>query len=473
MEVFDTLRRLMWWLVAIAALILVVAVVIKLLFKGRLDGGGRKIQVKETLDDSGLKETKDAPTGFVFGLVDSWQDRLVHRKRYVYKPFGNEGHVAIFGGSGTGKTSALLIPSLRAYPGPFFTIDISGDIERNVHCDDKFILAPELGEESATINVMAEIDAAEDDDERQEEMHQLSNRLIPVMEKDSEAEQFFCRTARDIFLAAMMVFYELGLDFCQICIEVYAMSFTELYEYVEKSKNVDALAHIKSLKTANEKNVSGAKATLDEHIRLFAQSRKVQAVLSRPEEGRVEVRCSDLEDKHIFLIVPDAKQEYYAPFQQLVVEQFMAYISRRTFVPDKDKRILFALDEFASLRLQLRQPMQKYRKQGCDIVLLTQSLADIDYMYGEGQRRIIMDNVWWTVVLSAWDTETRNYFSELVGKEDQKKESSTSGDRGGSTTSSYEQQYAIHPTVWRTLKNKLVVIHRGGYIHLANNYYYK
>lgn len=473
MEVFDTLRRLMWWLVAIAALILVVAVVIKLLFKGRLDGSGRKIQVKETLDDSGLKVTKDAPNGFVFGLMDTGLDKLLHRRRYVYKPYDREGHIAIFGGSGTGKTSALLIPSLRAWPGPFFVIDISGDIERNVHCADKIILAPELGGESATINVMAEIDAAEEDDERQEKMEQLINQIIPVSPKDSDAEQFFCRTARDIFLAAMMVYYEQRLDFCQICIEVYAMSFPELYAYVESSMNVDALAHIKSLKTANEKNVAGAKATLDEHIRLFAENRKVQNILCQAEEGRVELQCSDLEDKHIFLIVPDDKQEYYAPFQRLVVEQMMSYISRRPYRPDRDGRILFALDEFASLRLQLLDPMRKYRKRGCDIALLTQSLADIDYMYSDKERRIIMDNVKWTVVLSAWDTETRNYFSDLVGKEDQKKESSTSGDRGGSTTSSFEQQYAIHPTVWRTLKDKLVVIHRGGYIHLANNYYYK
>ena len=52
--------------------------------------------------------------------------------RIVCSPSKSEGHVLVVGGSGTGKTSALLIPTLRRWQGTALVIDISGDIARNV-----------------------------------------------------------------------------------------------------------------------------------------------------------------------------------------------------------------------------------------------------------------------------------------------------------------------------------------------------
>ena len=89
--------------------------------RGRSDRQ-QKLRVQQTLKGSGLAADK-APNGFTFGLLGG---------KKVYLPCDGEGHIAIFGGSGQGKTSALLIPSLRVWQGPFFCIDISGDISKNV-----------------------------------------------------------------------------------------------------------------------------------------------------------------------------------------------------------------------------------------------------------------------------------------------------------------------------------------------------
>ena len=52
--------------------------------------------------------------------------------KYICSPEQEEGHIFVNGPSGTGKTSALLIPTLRHWHGTSFTVDISGDISRNV-----------------------------------------------------------------------------------------------------------------------------------------------------------------------------------------------------------------------------------------------------------------------------------------------------------------------------------------------------
>ena len=50
----------------------------------------------------------------------------------AYSPERDEGHIIVMGPSGTGKTIALLIPTLRSWQGTALVVDISGDISANV-----------------------------------------------------------------------------------------------------------------------------------------------------------------------------------------------------------------------------------------------------------------------------------------------------------------------------------------------------
>ena len=116
-------------------------------------------------------------------------------------------------------------------------------------------------------------------------------------------------------------------------------------------------------------------------------------------------------------MVPDKKQEFYSLFCNIVVTQMLDYIGQRPYDRSRDKRILLALDEFASLRhLEILGPMRKFRKNGANICILTQSLADIDLEYSRDERKVILDNCTYTVVLSGNDPETRTYFSDLGWK---------------------------------------------------------
>ena len=159
MDFFENIDALLWRLAAILALVLVLVatLVVRLLLRdrGRSDRQ-QKLRVQQTLKGSGLAADK-APNGFTFGLLGG---------KKVYLPCDGEGHIAIFGGSGQGKTSALLIPSLRVWQGPFFCIDISGDISKNVPGEKKALLAPDDPEHSVIYNVFDEIDRASDPDER-------------------------------------------------------------------------------------------------------------------------------------------------------------------------------------------------------------------------------------------------------------------------------------------------------------------
>lgn len=97
------------------------------------------------------------------------------------------------GPSGTGKTSALLIPTLRSWQGTALVVDISGDISANVHTENKIIFDPTAAD-CIPYDVFASIDAAPDDTERQERLEQLAYLLLPDKANDSEAGVFLPRT---------------------------------------------------------------------------------------------------------------------------------------------------------------------------------------------------------------------------------------------------------------------------------------
>ena len=117
-------------------------------------------------------------------------------------------------------------------------------------------------------------------------------------------------------------------------------------------------------------------------------------------------------------------------------------------------------------------PFRKFRKNGCNLCILTQSLVDIDLVYSEKERKVILDNSNYIVVLGATDNSTREYFSNLIGKKDVDKKSTSKGKGGTSTSISTQRDYVIQPEEWKELGDDLIVIHRAGYLRLRKNYYY-
>ncbi len=466
----DKIQILMVKLILIAIVFLVIAIIYTRLRKKV--GGIQGDRVNTGLSGSGLIKAEN-PKGFIFGKIGRKKVALENNK---------EGHISIFGGSGKGKTSALLIPSLSAWDGPFFAIDISGDISRNVPAGEKerVIISPDNPDESYTVDVFRGIDALRDENEKRTKLEELVNLIVDVPPTAKDADKYYLETARKIFLAAIIGFYDVGMDFIDICKQIFFNDVTQIAKLLEATENALAIAYIKPLLEENEKNVSGAKSALNGKIKLFADNIKMEKILRRPIidfDGRIEPKSfypALLEESQVFLKVPDKKQEYYSIFMHIVTGQIVDYISGRNFDPRRDKRILVALDEFASIgHLEVLSPFRKWRKNGANLCILTQSLADIDLIYSENERKVILDNSQYIVVLSANDNSTREYFSNMIGKETVKKESVSSSKQGKSVNKSEQREFAVNPEAWRSYEKHLIVIHPSGYIKLKKNFYFK
>lgn len=399
-------------------------------------------------------------------------------KKVVFSPTDKEGSVGIFSASGTGKTSALGIPTLRSWTGTSFSIDISGDICRN--CPDmcnKIIYEPE-NLKTTPYNLFACIDVLENEDDQNEALEQLAFLLIPAAAMNDNA-RFFEDGGRKILTAALIAFYHQDMDFSKICEKIVSSSWKSLFSEIDQTKNNSAILYINSFQGASEQNTSGCKQSCDDALKLFATNVKVKNSIRRPEKDELAITPQMLETHNLFVIVDDPKLTLYSPLLNLIVNQMMQYISNRSVTPDS-KTILLFLDEYASLKLEastILEALRKYRKRKCRVMLLTQNLADLDILYGRETTRALMANLRFKVLLGGLaETESQKYFADLIGYKETKRHSKSTSDSQITLTESESREYIIEPAdLDRQGMDTVILIHPegDGYMLLKKNYYFK
>ena len=378
-----------------------------------------------------------------------------------YSPEQDEGHILVMGPSGTGKTSALLIPTLRSWQGTALVVDISGDISANVHTENKIVFDPTAAD-CIPYDVFASIHAVTDDTERQERLEQLAYLLLPDKANDSEAGIFFCKNGRKMITAALICYYGMGWEFIEICEHFLGNDWRSLLNDIAKQNNQTANMFISSFAGASEQNTAGCKQAADDALKLFATNEKIKNALRKVPSYEKAISPATLETSSVYIYIPDEKLKIYGDLLRIITAQSMEYFSSRP--PEHKQTILFCLDEFASFgKLQIVESLRKLRKRHIRIMVLTQSLADLDMIYGKDERKAMLGNFKFAVLLGCKDTETQEYFSKMIGEKRTLLPADTS----------QKPQPLIKPADLAHLEQDLFVICDDGAIRLHKNFYFK
>ena len=379
----------------------------------------------------------------------------------AYSPEQDEGHILVLGPSGTGKTSALLIPTLRSWQGTALVVDISGDISANVNTPNKIVFDP-TAESCIPYDVFASINAVTDETEQQERLEQLAYLLLPDKANDSEAGIFFTKNGRKMIAAALICYYGMGWNFIEICEFFLGHDWRSLLNDIAKQQNPIANMFISSFAGASEQNTAGCKQAADDALKLFATNDKIKNGLRNVPSYEKAISPATLETSSVYIYIPDEKLKIYGDLLRIITAQSMEYFSSRP--PENKQTILFCLDEFASFgKLQIVESLRKLRKRRIRILVLTQSLADLDMIYGKDERKAMLGNFKFTVLLGCKDTETQDYFSKMIG--DKRSLMATDPNQ--------KPQPIIKPADLAHLEQDLFVICDDGAIRLRKNFYFK
>lgn len=406
--------------------------------------------------------------GIIFGRM---------KNKVLYSSVSQEQHCFVCAGTGKGKTSSLLIPTLRSWTGSSLTIDISGDISKN--CPDmpnKLVFEPE-DPNTLPYDVFSIIDKMDNEDQQNEALCQLAILLMPESPNMNDNARFFLMNGRKILMASFIAFFHQGSDFCEICRKIVSSSWQSLFNEIDEIGNEESIMYINGFQGANEANTSGCFQQTCEAINLFATNKNVLNGVRRPGKGEKALQPSCIEASNIFVIVQDEKLELYSPLMNIIVSQFMQYISSRVVEKGKSKTILLALDEYASLHIDsgmILEATRKYRKRLCRLMILTQNLADLVILYGQNVTRGLIGNFDYKVLLGGiGDLESLETFSKLIGYKETTKRSVSKSSTGTSRTESEDKEYIIEPSELDRLGDKAVLISPEGHFILDKNFYYK
>ena len=285
----------------------------------------------------------------------------------------------------------------------------------------------------------------------------------------NEAGQYYLNNGRNILVASLLAFYEKGYDFIECCEKIYfSGNYRQLFTEIDKCCNAYSSNAISRYLNESEKNVGGCYSKCIEAIELFSTNERVKASLGRENS----FNPSTLEDKSIFLCIDDNDLEIFSTLVNLMVTQTFEFLFNRT----GKKTILLALDELASFGKinQLDDSLRKLRKKNVRIMAITQSLPDLDIIYGETMRNSMMNNFAFKCVLSADDSITQKFWSDLVGYEIRSRFSSTSSRyTNTSITETDSRELILEPSSLSNLGDELLLIFRGGYAKVKKNYYFK
>lgn len=399
--------------------------------------------------------------------------------RLAYSPEHAEGHIGVFSASGTGKTAAVGIPTLRAWQGTSFILDISGDIYKNCpQMPDKLVFEPD---NSSTIpyNIFSVIDTLSSIEDKNEALEQLAYLLMPEPPQITENARFFLVNGRKILTSALIAFYGQGMDFIPICEKIVSSSWRDLFRAIDATENQNAQMYINSFQGASEQNTSGCKQSCDDAIKLFATNGHIKRSIRRPMSAETAIEPQKIEENNIFVVITEDKLALYSPLLNIITSQIMQYVGKRQISPQSQTILLF-LDEFASLKIDselVLDAVRRFRKRLCRVMLLTQNIADLELIYGKAATRAILSNLRFKELLGGLnEPESQKYFSELIGYTIAQRKSTTSSSNGSSHTKAESREWLIEPAALdRQGKNTLLLLSSDfdhGYIKLRKNFYF-
>ena len=425
----------------------------------------------------------------------------IHGETVVYSPSNVEAHCAVFASSGAGKTTAILQPSLVSFlknesTAGTFALDISGDILRetisyaqaplvfdpyyNDKVDDvkRDPQSPWEGKISFTpvpYNVFAEIDKLPEE-EQDMALRQMANLIMPELPNSDSASRYFQTGGRRILTAALIAFYHGRFDFTEIMTAICENGWAKLFAMIDATGNVSAKVLLNGFQGGNEANISGCYDNVAAAIEFFTTD-ICKTSIRRPHEGEACITPASVEGHNVYICIPDSKISVWAPVMGLITAQALNYFAGRS-ERLRSKKILFLLDEFASLKLsvqQISEAAQKYRKCGVRIVILLQSLNSLYVLYGHDQTKALLDNFVLQVCMGTNDPDCQEYFAKKIGKERKKGDVLDSLTRNKSRIASMPMEWIVDPSEYGSLQNSKenIVIFPGGYMRLKLYSFYR
>jgi type IV secretion system protein VirD4 len=325
-------------------------------------------------------------------------------------PKVEDGHILAVGTSGSGKSSCFVIPSLKKWTERIFCIDVKGELYK--HTRDKrpnIKVFDPLDPLSCGYNPFEALGGTEN---KAPEAEAISMTLIPVP-PDAGNNAFWIHSARNLLTGFILHFYNTGTSFVEAMEKIHTPDISQLIKDVyENTTSEEARLYLGTFISMPAPTLHSIEAELKRHITRFATDKDIIRCLSQENN----ISPNDLENgEDIYIRIPEYGLGQWKSLLTLMVSQFLRHFEKR---PDMmADPILFMLDEFARLgKIEgITDAFATLRSKKITVCAVIQSLAQLDVLYGEPTRRVIVDNCQYIAIFGVTDVTSQQYFSSLIG----------------------------------------------------------
>ena len=411
------------------------------------------------------------PTGIILG-------RDKRTGRYVCKPLEEDGHVFLIGGSGSGKSSAFVLPALLVNKeARIFAVDIKGELSFksakygsphvlifNPSDRGKYGYDPlyNLSGESGTQQIM-------------ETMQTITYSLIqmPAGLKDP----FWKNSARNLLLGLLIHYYRQGTrDFVGIIDEILGHPIKDSIQAVMDTARPNSVEYryIVQFEDMAEETLGGIVAEMNNHIVIFANDQDIRYAF---KDNPCKANPLNLEEGYsIYLSIREEKLSPYYDVMQLVINQTLSQLEKR---PEDSEPVIFVIDELPRILSagkldRLLDGARTLRSRKVCLFLITQSTEALMSAFTENEVADLISNCPYIIVLSASSSKTQKSVCEWCGKYKARK-TSWNGGKDRKTTVSFEEHDIVEPSDLMTLKNsgEAILISPYGYSRVKKVPYYE
>lgn len=397
----------------------------------------------------------DKPQGIVLGKIE--EGVLKKHLYYLCKPMEErtykDGHALIIGGSGSGKSSSIIIPALlTCQKTGMFCVDIKGELwSKTRRMDEEEVVIIDFQDRSKygwdalyMLNQKIQIR----DQEVRECMEEIANSLIPISAKDSN--EFWKQSARSLLTGELIgLFKQKNIrNLSELINEILSRDTRELVEELMDGAAPKAteIKFLSSFRNLAEDTLSGVsqqeeealKIFIDEDIRFGMEANARKANPQMLEEG-----------KAVFLSVKEEKLESYYNLINLIIAQVFGSLIKR---PEGSKPVLVVVDELA--RLCARGPIPYLhngilltgRSRNITLLLVTQSYEALRTAYTKEDVESMVANCAYLICLDVRSQETAKSICSMAGNYMERETTWSGSGKNRSVSISYRDKPILEPS---------------------------
>lgn len=340
-------------------------------------------------------------------------------------PEGRDGHIAVIGGSGSGKSSGIAFPTIESWRSCMCITDTkyelapryehwynSGKVKRPC------IIFNPLKVDSKSYDPFSLVKKGGVDNEIRN-IEDIVNSILPSLPDDKEP--FWNESGQALLKAALLHYFSLGLSFSEAIVLIASMSSRELCETLTESSDVRIKMILGDLTYMKGRIIASIDRVVRNKLLLMATDKLMLHALRGEQENAECFSWDDLENYNIFLCIPEEMLDQWSIILNIMYTQLIRYIQQRpekySEQGKKEKPLLLLLDEFARYGKisPIMSAIPTLRSKNVNLCIIIQSIAQLDEIYGINGRKIIMDNCNSKVILRSNDSDTQKYLAELLG----------------------------------------------------------